>query len=86
MEVEFAMDFVDGAPSSGTMHLRIPAPDNLHIIMTMYASGSAEGDVYTTAETPERKIGKIVIFETPDSSGHYGYYEDLATGTKEYFS
>jgi len=89
MEVVSAvMRFVNGAPSTGSMDLRIGPPDNLRIVMTLEASGAATGTVYDTHGTEDTGddtiIGTIVIYATP-VNGHYGYYEDIATSTKHYF-
>jgi len=84
IEVSFIMNFdSSGRPFSGTMNLWVPAPDNLHIIMTLYPNGSAEGEVYDTTTSPETKVGIVVIYATLDSSGHKGYLQavDPATGS-----
>jgi hypothetical protein len=79
------MNFTDGSPSGGTMDLTAGPPDNLHVVMTMTATGAATGTVYSTATSPETEIGSLVIYGGTDASGHHGYFEDKATGTKNYF-
>ena len=85
MDITMTMNFSNGMPSGGTMDIMVGAPDNLHLDMTLYATGSAEGTVYSTATYPETLLGTVVVYASTDASGHNGYYQDAATGTKEYF-
>jgi len=83
------MTFSDGAPSSGTMDITVGSPDNMHMEMTMTATGAATGTVYSTATDPETEIGTIVMFASTDAYGHDGYFlpvglDDVAAN-REYF-
>jgi hypothetical protein len=83
--VSNTMTFVNGQPAGGSMEVTVGTPDNLHLVMTMTATGAATGTVFNTAVTPEAEIGSLVIYGGADSTGKHGYFEDKATGTKHYF-
>ncbi len=74
------MNFSAGSPTGGTMDITVGAPDNLHIVMTMTATGAASGDIYTTNTSPETKIGTVVIYGTP-VAGHNGYVQEIDPAT-----
>jgi hypothetical protein len=76
--------FSNGAPSSGTMDLTLSS-EKLHMVITMTGTGAATGKVYSTATSPETEVGTLVMFAAADANGYWGYFQDSATGAKEYF-